>query len=125
MWASVTVTGAYIGVAPKVNIVDIKICNNQGEVSISDVVEGLQWVYKNKDEHNIRVVNVSLHSSVLLILALVLPLVVLAPSGVPRAQPGLLQMAAERPDETVPVIVQKWGTDTGAEDLLRPITERA
>jgi len=34
-------------------------------------------------------------------------------------------MAAERPDETVPVIVQKWGTDTGAEDLVRPITERA
>ena len=63
--------------------------------------------------------------SVMLILALVLPVVAVAPSGAVRAQPGLLQMAAERPDETVPVIVQKWGTDTGAEDLVRPITERA
>jgi serine protease AprX len=56
--------GAYVGVAPKVNLVDIKICNNRGEGSISDVVAGLQWIYENKDTYNIRVVNVSLHSSV-------------------------------------------------------------
>jgi len=63
--------------------------------------------------------------SVLLILALVLPVVAVAPSGAVRAQPVLLQTAAESRSETARVIVQKWGTDTGAENLVRPITERA
>jgi serine protease AprX len=56
--------GAYIGVAPKVNLVDVKVTSDQGAGSTSDVVAGLQWIYEHKDEHNIRVVNLSLNSSV-------------------------------------------------------------
>ena len=58
--------------------------------------------------------------SVLLVVALLLPFLVTAPApDVPaRAQPILLQMAAERPEETVGVIVQKLGKDTNVEDLV-------
>ncbi len=56
--------GAYIGVAPKVKLVNVKVCDNQGASRTSDVVAGLQWVYQNRDKYNIRVVNLSLNSSV-------------------------------------------------------------
>ena len=52
--------------------------------------------------------------SVLLVVALLVPLVGMAPvpEAAPRAQPVLLAMAAERPNETVGVIVQKQVKDT-------------
>ena len=56
--------------------------------------------------------------SVLLVVALLLPFLVTAPDVPARAQPILLQMAAERPEETVGVIVQKLGKDTNVEDLV-------
>ena len=56
--------GTYIGVAPKVNLVDVKVTDDQGASTTSDVVAGLQWIYDNKDVYNIRVVNISLNSSV-------------------------------------------------------------
>ena len=56
--------GAVIGVAPKVNLVDIKVTNNQAGGMTSDVVAGLQWVYDNRDRYGIRVLNLSLNSSV-------------------------------------------------------------
>ncbi len=55
--------GAYIGVAPKVNLVDVKVSDDQGKSRMSDVVAGLQWVYQNHDRYNIRVVNLSLNSA--------------------------------------------------------------
>lgn len=56
--------GKYIGVAPLVNIVNVKVSNNNGSAMIKDVVAGLQWVLENKDKYNIRVVNLSLNSAV-------------------------------------------------------------
>jgi serine protease AprX len=56
--------GKYIGVAPMVNIINVKVSNDDGSAMISDVVLGLQWVLENKDAYNIRVVNLSLNSSV-------------------------------------------------------------
>ncbi|MBI5302775.1 MAG: S8 family peptidase [Chloroflexi bacterium] len=56
--------GAYIGVAPQVNLVNVKISDDQGNASESDLVAGLQWVYQNHDKYNIRVVNLSINSSV-------------------------------------------------------------
>jgi serine protease AprX len=56
--------GKYIGVAPMVNIVNVKVSNDDGSAMIKDVVAGLQWVLQNKDIYNIRVVNLSLNSSV-------------------------------------------------------------
>jgi serine protease AprX len=55
-------TGKYMGVAPGVNFVSVKVANNLGEAQCSDVVNGLQWVFDHKDQYNIRVVNLSLNS---------------------------------------------------------------
>ncbi len=56
--------GAYVGVAPGVDILSVKVSDRHGGGTISTVVAGLQWVYDNKDLYNIRVVNMSLNSSV-------------------------------------------------------------
>lgn len=56
--------GKYIGVAPLVNIINVKVSNDDGSALMSDVVAGLEWVLENKTAYNIRVVNLSLNSSV-------------------------------------------------------------
>jgi serine protease AprX len=57
-------SGKYIGVAPMVNIINVKVSNDDGSAMMEDVVLGLQWVLENKDTYNIRVVNISLNSAV-------------------------------------------------------------
>jgi serine protease AprX len=55
--------GTYIGIAPKVNIINVKVSDDQGASLASDVVNGLQWIYTNKTTYNIKVVNLSVNSS--------------------------------------------------------------
>jgi serine protease AprX len=55
--------GMYLGVAPAVNLVSVRVADNQGMATASDVVSGLQWVLENKTVYNIRVVNLSLNSA--------------------------------------------------------------
>jgi serine protease AprX len=54
----------YMGIAPQANLVDVKVLNDKGQGFTSDVVAGLEWVYNNAEQYNIRVVNLSLNSSV-------------------------------------------------------------
>lgn len=54
--------GQFIGVAPQASLVDVKVGDNTGAASVSDVINGLQWVLDNKDAYNIRVVNLSLRA---------------------------------------------------------------
>lgn len=56
--------GQYMGVAPLATIVNVKVSNDDGSASVATVVAGLQWVLNNRNAHNIRVVNLSLNSSV-------------------------------------------------------------
>jgi serine protease AprX len=56
--------GAYIGVAPMVNLINVKVSDDNGAANASNVVAGLQWVNDNHDRYNIKVVNLSLNSSV-------------------------------------------------------------
>ncbi len=56
--------GKYIGVAPMVNVVNVKVTNDDGSATASSVVAGLQWVYNNRTKYNIRVVNLSFNSTV-------------------------------------------------------------
>jgi serine protease AprX len=57
--------GTFIGVAPRVDFVNVKIGDKPGTtVTLADAVASLQWVFDNKDDYNIRVVNLSLTSSV-------------------------------------------------------------
>jgi serine protease AprX len=57
-------SGQYVGIAPRTNLINVRVSNDQGAALESDVVEGLQWILENKTPFNIRVVNVSLNSSV-------------------------------------------------------------
>ncbi len=56
--------GQYIGIAPKTNLINVRVSDDQGMATESDVVAALQWLYENKSRYNIRVVNLSLNSSV-------------------------------------------------------------
>jgi serine protease AprX len=56
--------GQYIGVAPASNVVNVKVSNDDGSSRMSDVIQGLQYVLNNKAAYNIRVVNLSINSSV-------------------------------------------------------------
>lgn len=51
--------GEYRGVAPRCNIIGVKVLNYKGNGNVSDVLAGLQWVIDNKEKYNIRVVNIS------------------------------------------------------------------
>jgi serine protease AprX len=57
-------SGRYMGVAPKANIVSVKVSDDGGDTTVLDVIYGLQFVVDNKDALGIRVVNLSLSSSV-------------------------------------------------------------
>ncbi|MFQ5435949.1 MAG: S8 family serine peptidase, partial [Anaerolineae bacterium] len=57
-------TGSYMGIAPKVKFVDVRVLDEEGRGEYIDVVEGLNWVLENAEEYNIRVVNLSLISDV-------------------------------------------------------------
>jgi serine protease AprX len=54
----------YRGVAPGANLVSVKVGDDHGGVTVADVVNGLQFVVDHRDELGIRVVNLSLSSSV-------------------------------------------------------------
>jgi serine protease AprX len=56
--------GQYIGIAPKTNLLSVRVSDDEGLVTEADVVAALQWIYENKALYNIRVVNLSLNSSV-------------------------------------------------------------
>jgi serine protease AprX len=56
--------GARIGIAPKTNVINVRVSDDQGMASESDVVDALQWVNDNRTSLNIRVVNLSLNAAV-------------------------------------------------------------
>ena len=56
--------GRYMGVAPKANLVSVKVSDDEGATTVLDVIHGLQFVIDYKDELGIRVVNLSLSSTV-------------------------------------------------------------
>jgi serine protease AprX len=56
--------GIYSGIAPKVDLINLKISNDLGLAYESDTVDAMQWVLDHKDEFNIRVVNLSIQSTV-------------------------------------------------------------
>ena len=55
---------ARLGMAPQVNLVNIKVSDSNGMSYASDLVEGLQWIYNNRAAYNIRVVNLSMNSTI-------------------------------------------------------------
>jgi serine protease AprX len=56
--------GRYVGVAPDANLIAIKASDDQGGGTILDVIYGLQFAVDHKADYNIRVVNLSLASTI-------------------------------------------------------------
>lgn len=54
--------GQYKGIAPACNLIGIKILDEKGNGSTSNVLAGIQWMIDNKDRYNIRVANLSIGS---------------------------------------------------------------
>jgi serine protease AprX len=52
------------GIAPQARLVSVKVSDDNGGSSASDVLAGLQWVYLNSKQYNIKVINLSINSSV-------------------------------------------------------------
>ena len=51
--------GAYTGVAPKANVVAVKVAGRNGAVDVSTMLQGMHWVNAYKEQFNIRVLNLS------------------------------------------------------------------
>jgi serine protease AprX len=56
--------GSYIGIAPNANLINVKVTDDSGGSNASNVVTGLQWINDHRSQYNIRVVNISLNSTV-------------------------------------------------------------
>jgi serine protease AprX len=56
--------GRYSGVAPDANLISIKASDEAGNSTVLDVIYGIQFAVDHKDDFNIRVLNLSLESTV-------------------------------------------------------------
>ena len=52
--------GAFRGIAPEAQIVDVRVIDGKGASNLSTVIRGIQWVLQNKRAYNIRIINLSL-----------------------------------------------------------------
>ncbi len=52
--------GAYEGIAPAANLVNLRVLNSQGIGRVSGVLAALDWLIANKNNYSVRVVNMSL-----------------------------------------------------------------
>jgi serine protease AprX len=56
--------GKYMGVAPRANLISVKVSDDDGNTTVLDVIYGIQFAVDNKAAYGIRVVNLSLSSTV-------------------------------------------------------------
>jgi serine protease AprX len=56
--------GNYVGIAPDVNLLSLKVSDRQGVAHVSSVVAAIEWVLQHRRQYNIRVLNLSLTSTV-------------------------------------------------------------
>jgi serine protease AprX len=52
--------GEFTGVAPRANIINVRVIDANGLSDVSTILRGLQWVLANRTTYNIKVVNLSL-----------------------------------------------------------------
>ena len=55
--------GRYLGVAPDARVISVKVADDTGAATDSDMVAGLQWVYNNRAVYNIKVAVISFSAS--------------------------------------------------------------
>lgn len=49
----------YSGVAPKANLIMLKVLDEKGNGNTEKVLEGIDWIIKNKEKYDIRLLNIS------------------------------------------------------------------
>lgn len=49
----------YTGIAPKVNLINVRVLDQNGTGSVSSIIAGVQWCIANQAAYNIRVMNMS------------------------------------------------------------------
>ena len=54
----------YVGIAPAANILSVRIADDEGNATVGDLMAGLEFVDDNRDAYNIRVLNLSVSSSI-------------------------------------------------------------
>ncbi|HEX3722024.1 MAG TPA: S8 family peptidase [Nitrolancea sp.] len=58
------VQGKYVGVAPDANLINLRVADDTGQVYESDVVLAFEWAIAHRVQYNIRVINLSMTSTV-------------------------------------------------------------
>ncbi|MEA2248602.1 MAG: serine protease AprX [Solirubrobacteraceae bacterium] len=58
------VRGHYLGVAPEASLIAVKAGDDEGDATVLDIIDGLQFVVDHRDDYGIRVVNLSLSSRI-------------------------------------------------------------
>jgi serine protease AprX len=53
----------YAGAAPQAKLVDLDVMDDNGMARTSDVIAAAEWIYQNRAQYNIKVANLSLHST--------------------------------------------------------------
>jgi serine protease AprX len=56
--------GMRTAVAPNANVVALKALNSEGKGKISDIIAALEWAVTNRQQYNIRIINMSLGAGV-------------------------------------------------------------
>ena len=56
--------GSYMGIAPRANLISVKTSDDDGNTTVLDVIHGIQFAVDHRHELGIRVVNLSLSSTV-------------------------------------------------------------
>lgn len=52
-------TQTFMGIAPEASLVNIRVLDDQGQGTVSNVISGIDWAIKNRFRYNIRVLNIS------------------------------------------------------------------
>jgi serine protease AprX len=55
--------GRYVGVAPRANLISVKVADDSGNATVLNVIYGLQFAVDHQSQYNIRVINLSLDST--------------------------------------------------------------
>lgn len=51
--------GRFMGIAPKSRLINLKVLDKRGNGNMIDVIQGIEWCLRKKEEYKIRIMNIS------------------------------------------------------------------